>query len=97
MGEIATRLSDLAIVTSDNPRSEDPLDIIEQVVAGAHANHVAEPDRATAIARAVREAGPRDVVLVAGKGHERTQEVAGRRLPFDDVHVARAVLETAHV
>ncbi|MCA3130911.1 MAG: UDP-N-acetylmuramoyl-L-alanyl-D-glutamate--2,6-diaminopimelate ligase [Rhodocyclaceae bacterium] len=97
MGEIATRLSDLAIVTSDNPRSEDPHAIIEQVAAGAHANHVAEPDRAAAIARAVREAGPRDVVLVAGKGHERTQEVAGRRLPFDDVHVARTVLETAHV
>jgi UDP-N-acetylmuramoyl-L-alanyl-D-glutamate--2,6-diaminopimelate ligase len=97
MGEIATRLADLAIVTSDNPRSEDPEVIIGQVVAGAGANHAVEPDRAVAIARAVREAGPRDVVLVAGKGHERTQEIAGVRHPFDDVAVARAVLEVAHV
>ncbi len=97
MGEVATRFSDLAFVTSDNPRSEDPRAIIEQVVAGAHANHVVEPDRAAAIARAVREAGVRDVVLVAGKGHERTQEVAGLRLPFDDVHVARTALEAVRV
>ena len=97
MGEIATRLADLAIVTSDNPRSEDPRAIIGEVIAGAHANHAVEPDRAAAIARAVREAGPRDVVLVAGKGHERTQEIAGARHPFDDVAVARAALEVAGV
>ncbi len=97
MGEIATRLADFAIVTSDNPRSEDPLAIIEQVVAGARANHAVEPDRAAAIARAVREAGPRDVVLVAGKGHERTQEIAGVRHPFDDVAVSRAALEADRV
>ena len=87
MGAAAARLADLAVVTSDNPRSEDPDAIIEQVVAGVgdRSNVVIEPDRAAAIATALAMAQPGDVVLIAGKGHERGQEVAGRLLPFDDV------------
>ncbi len=93
MGEIATRLADLAVVTSDNPRSEDPRAIIDQVVAGAHANYWTEPDRASAIYRAIREAREQDLVLLAGKGHEAYQEVAGQRLPFSDAEVAAVAME----
>lgn len=93
MGEIATRLSDLAVITSDNPRSEDPRAIIDQVIAGAHANYHAEPDRASAIYRAIREANEEDIVLLAGKGHETYQEIAGRRLPFDDAEVAATAMK----
>ncbi len=94
MGATASRLADLAVVTSDNPRSEDPDAIIEQVVAGVadRSNVVIEPDRAAAIATALAMAQPGDVVLVAGKGHERGQEVAGRLLPFDDVDTVRTAL-----
>jgi UDP-N-acetylmuramoyl-L-alanyl-D-glutamate--2,6-diaminopimelate ligase len=93
MGEIVTRLANQAIVTSDNPRSENPRSIIDAVVAGAHPNYHVEEDRAAAIHRAVREAGREDVVLIAGKGHETYQEIAGRRLPFSDVDVARTALQ----
>ena len=93
MGEIATRLADLAIVTSDNPRGEDPRAIIDQVVAGAHPNYWIEPDRASAIYRAIRAAREQDVVLLAGKGHEAYQEVAGQRLPFSDAEVAAVAME----
>jgi UDP-N-acetylmuramoyl-L-alanyl-D-glutamate--2,6-diaminopimelate ligase len=92
MGEVATRLADQTIVTSDNPRSEPPRAIIDAVIAGAHADYHVEEDRATAIVRAVREAGPEDIVLIAGKGHESYQEIAGVRLPFSDAEVARAAL-----
>jgi UDP-N-acetylmuramoyl-L-alanyl-D-glutamate--2,6-diaminopimelate ligase len=92
MGEIATRLADHAVITSDNPRGEDPQAIIDQIAAGAHPRYHVEPDRARAIANAVREAGPGDLVLIAGKGHERHQEVAGVKLPFSDVEVARRTL-----
>jgi UDP-N-acetylmuramoyl-L-alanyl-D-glutamate--2,6-diaminopimelate ligase len=92
MGEVATRLAHEAIVTSDNPRGEEPLAIIEQIVAGAHPNYHVEPDRALAIDRAVRAGRAGDVVLVAGKGHEAYQEIGGMRLPFSDVEVARAAL-----
>ena len=93
MGEIATRLADLAVVTSDNPRSEDPRAIIDQVVAGAHPNYWTEPDRASAIYRAIRAAREQDLVLLAGKGHEAYQEVAGQRLPFSDAEVAAVAME----
>jgi UDP-N-acetylmuramoyl-L-alanyl-D-glutamate--2,6-diaminopimelate ligase len=87
MGAVATRLADRALATSDNPRSEDPLAIIRQIgVADS------EVDRARAIERAILDAAPRDVVLVAGKGHESYQEIAGKRLPFSDAAVARAAL-----
>jgi UDP-N-acetylmuramoyl-L-alanyl-D-glutamate--2,6-diaminopimelate ligase len=92
MGEVATRLAHEAIVTSDNPRSEEPLAIIEQIVAGAHPNYHVEVDRALAIHRAVRSARGGDVVLIAGKGHEPYQEIRGVRLPFSDAEVARAAL-----
>ncbi|MFO1318550.1 MAG: UDP-N-acetylmuramoyl-L-alanyl-D-glutamate--2,6-diaminopimelate ligase [Burkholderiales bacterium] len=94
MGGIATRLSDVAIVTSDNPRSEDPDAIIAQVVAGADGPVHVEPDRAAAIAKAVALATPDDVILIAGKGHEAYQEIAGQRHPFNDAAVARDLLGT---
>jgi UDP-N-acetylmuramoyl-L-alanyl-D-glutamate--2,6-diaminopimelate ligase len=92
MGEVATRLADRVIVTSDNPRSEDPRAIIEDIVAGAHPNHEPEVDRSTAIFKALQLAGPLDAVLIAGKGHETYQEIGAQRLPFDDVQVAREAL-----
>jgi len=95
MGYIAAHLADLAIVTSDNPRSEDPVTIIDEIVvdAGDARGHLRiEPDRRVAIAEAIATAHPGDVVLIAGKGHERGQEIAGRILPFDDREVARDVL-----
>jgi UDP-N-acetylmuramoyl-L-alanyl-D-glutamate--2,6-diaminopimelate ligase len=95
MGEVATRLADRAWLTSDNPRSEDPLAIIAQVRAGVRSPErlVVEPDRASAIAMAIGDAGPGDVVLIAGKGHEQGQDVGGVVSPFDDRAVARAALE----
>ena len=96
MGAVAARLADRMVVTSDNPRSEDPHAIIEQVAKGVapppSAGLAREADRARAIEAAVRDAAPADVVLIAGKGHEDYQEIAGRRLPFSDAAVARAAL-----
>ena len=110
MGAVAVRLSDVVIVTSDNPRSENPVQIIEQIRRGIDSR--AEPgapprgrtaarsvrclsvvDRAEAIERAVKEAAEGDLVLIAGKGHEKYQVVGDRALPFDDVAVARGALE----
>jgi UDP-N-acetylmuramoyl-L-alanyl-D-glutamate--2,6-diaminopimelate ligase len=92
MGEIATRLADQVIVTSDNPRSEEPEAIIAEIVAGTGGDAEVEPDRRTAIARAVELAGPGDVVVIAGKGHEQGQEFHDRKIPFDDREVAREAL-----
>jgi UDP-N-acetylmuramoyl-L-alanyl-D-glutamate--2,6-diaminopimelate ligase len=95
MGYIAAHLADVAVVTSDNPRSEDPDTIIDEIVvdAGDARGHLRiQPDRRAAIAEAVALAEPGDVVLIAGKGHERGQEIAGRILPFDDRDVAHDVL-----
>jgi UDP-N-acetylmuramoyl-L-alanyl-D-glutamate--2,6-diaminopimelate ligase len=93
MGEIARRLADDVIVTSDNPRSEDPEAIIAEILAGSGHDVVHDPDREAAIAHALREAQPGDVVVIAGKGHEQGQEFAdGHKIPFDDVAVARAIL-----
>ena len=92
MGEVATRLADKVIVTSDNPRGEDPRAIIAQILPGAPGALV-EADRAQAITFAVRDAGAADVVLVAGKGHEDYQEIAGKKLPFSDHKVATIALE----
>jgi UDP-N-acetylmuramoyl-L-alanyl-D-glutamate--2,6-diaminopimelate ligase len=91
MGRIAHELADRAILTSDNPRSEDPLAIVEEVLAGAPGLEV-EPDRARAIELAIEGAEAGDVVLIAGKGHEQGQEIAGVLHPFDDREVARQVL-----
>jgi UDP-N-acetylmuramoyl-L-alanyl-D-glutamate--2,6-diaminopimelate ligase len=95
MGEIATRLADRTVVTSDNPRSEDPLAIIREIIAGAHPSYHVEADRAEAILDALSHAGPSDIVLIAGKGHETYQEIQGRRLPFDDVQVVQEVIARA--
>jgi UDP-N-acetylmuramoyl-L-alanyl-D-glutamate--2,6-diaminopimelate ligase len=97
MGEVATRLADLAVLTSDNPRSEDPGAIIEAVRKGVRRPEVlvVEPDRRAAIALALDGAGPGDVVVVAGKGHETTQVTGTSVEPFDDRAVVRAELERA--
>jgi UDP-N-acetylmuramoyl-L-alanyl-D-glutamate--2,6-diaminopimelate ligase len=107
MGAVAARLSDVVVVTSDNPRSENPTQIIDEIKRGIvlPADRVgpkgggprppvclAIPDRKEAIERAVKEARPGDLVLVAGKGHEKYQEIGDRTLPFDDVEVSRAAL-----
>jgi UDP-N-acetylmuramoyl-L-alanyl-D-glutamate--2,6-diaminopimelate ligase len=89
----AAALADLAVLTSDNPRSEDPLSILAEMAAGAPGARQ-EPDRRAAIALAVRSARPGDAVVVAGKGHETGQEVAGVVLPFDDRNVLREVLSS---
>ncbi|HEY4412022.1 MAG TPA: UDP-N-acetylmuramoyl-L-alanyl-D-glutamate--2,6-diaminopimelate ligase [Gaiellaceae bacterium] len=95
MGRIASELADVAIVTSDNPRSEDPLAIIDAIVAGAAGDVEVEPDRAAAIARAVELAREGDVVVIAGKGAEQGQEFADRTIPFDDRDAARHALQGA--
>jgi UDP-N-acetylmuramoyl-L-alanyl-D-glutamate--2,6-diaminopimelate ligase len=93
MGEIARRLADRVIVTSDNPRSEDPEAIIAEILDGSGHDVIHDPDRHAAIAQALAGAGPGDVVVIAGKGHEQGQEFAGgRKIPFDDVTVAREIL-----
>jgi UDP-N-acetylmuramoyl-L-alanyl-D-glutamate--2,6-diaminopimelate ligase len=100
MGEACARLADVAILTSDNPRSEDPLRILAEMMAGAltvpeadRAHVIIEPDRAAAIRLAITGAAKGDVVLIAGKGHERGQYVAGQVIPFDDREVAAEVLK----
>lgn len=106
MGRAAAALSDFTIVTSDNPRREDPAAIVRDIEGGfrggngAHAgghSHEVVLDRREAIARAVTLAGPRDIVLIAGKGHEDYQEFADRTVPFDDVLVARQAVEARPV
>jgi UDP-N-acetylmuramoyl-L-alanyl-D-glutamate--2,6-diaminopimelate ligase len=93
MGAVVRELSDVAIVTSDNPRSEDPEAIVAAVLEGAGPGAEAEVDRRAAIERAIGMAEPGDIVLIAGKGHEQGQEFeGGRTVPFDDVTVAREAL-----
>jgi UDP-N-acetylmuramoyl-L-alanyl-D-glutamate--2,6-diaminopimelate ligase len=101
MGRISATLADMTLVTSDNPRSEDPAAIVAEILAGIAADGIAADgaaveaivDRRAAIARALSLARAGDVVVIAGKGHEQGQEFAGgRKLPFDDAQVARAEL-----
>jgi len=92
MGRIASEVADVAIVTSDNPRSEDPRAIIDEIVSGAEGELELVPDRREAIARAVEMAAAGDVVLIAGKGHEQGQQFLDRTVPFDDREVAREAL-----
>jgi UDP-N-acetylmuramoyl-L-alanyl-D-glutamate--2,6-diaminopimelate ligase len=96
MGEIAARLADRVIVTSDNPRSEDPEAIVQEILVGAGNGVEHNVDRRSAIATAIAGAHPGDVVVIAGKGHEQGQEFeGGRKIPFDDVTVAREALSGA--
>jgi UDP-N-acetylmuramoyl-L-alanyl-D-glutamate--2,6-diaminopimelate ligase len=92
MGEAASRLADRVVLTSDNPRGEDPDAILREIEAGMNVEHDVEPDRARAIEAAIARAGAADVLLLAGKGHEATQEIAGVRTPFSDAEVARNAL-----
>jgi UDP-N-acetylmuramoyl-L-alanyl-D-glutamate--2,6-diaminopimelate ligase len=93
MGEIAARLGDRVIVTSDNPRSEDPDAIVREILEGAGPSVEHDVDRRSAIATAIAGAQAGDVVVIAGKGHEQGQEFeGGRKIPFDDVTVAREAL-----
>ena len=95
MGAVAQHHADRVVVTSDNPRSEDPAAILHQILQGTIAGNTvrAEPDRAAAIALAIADAAPADVVLIAGKGHEDTQETAGVRQPFSDMAHAQTALQ----
>jgi UDP-N-acetylmuramoyl-L-alanyl-D-glutamate--2,6-diaminopimelate ligase len=96
MGRVAGAESDLVVVTSDNPRSEDPMRIIDEVMAGVRETDVAfmiEKDRHKAIEAAIRSAKPGDIVLLAGKGHEKEQIFADGAVVFDDVEVAASVLD----
>jgi UDP-N-acetylmuramoyl-L-alanyl-D-glutamate--2,6-diaminopimelate ligase len=94
MGRVADQNADYSIITSDNPRKEDPLAIIAEVRKGFRSeNFETVPDRAEAIARAIALAQPRDVILIAGKGHETYQEFADHTIPFDDRQMARRAIE----
>jgi UDP-N-acetylmuramoyl-L-alanyl-D-glutamate--2,6-diaminopimelate ligase len=96
MGRAAGEGSDLVVLTSDNPRSEEPMAIIDEALEGVRetgSNCVVEGDRAEAIAIAIRAARPGDLVLIAGKGHEKVQILKDRTVPFDDVAVAAGVLK----
>src|SRR5579862_4853236 len=95
MGQVAAELSDFVVLTSDNPRSEDPIDIMNDALVGIRRKdtpHIVEPDRAAAIKRAIEEARDGDIVLLAGKGHETYQVLKDRTIAFDDREVAREVL-----
>jgi UDP-N-acetylmuramoyl-L-alanyl-D-glutamate--2,6-diaminopimelate ligase len=98
MGEAAGRGSDFVVLTSDNPRSEDPLAIINDATVGLQrcgVKYTIQPDRKMAIALAIHEAGPGDIVLIAGKGHEKVQVTREGSIPFDDVEVAREILRAS--
>ena len=94
MGRVADQNADYSIITSDNPRKEDPDAIIAEIEKGFRSDHYEKiPDRVKAIARAIELAQPRDIILIAGKGHETSQEFADHTVPFDDIQVARRALE----
>jgi len=94
MAQVVDLNADYALITSDNPRKEDPAAIISEVEKGFRSSHYEKiVDRAEAIARAIALAQPRDIVLIAGKGHETYQEFADRTVPFDDIQVARRALQ----
>ena len=93
MGRAASRHADAIILTSDNPRGEDPEAIIAEIASGIERTHERIVDRREAIARAIGSASASDVVLLAGKGHERSQEIGGRHIPFSDALEARQALE----
>jgi UDP-N-acetylmuramoyl-L-alanyl-D-glutamate--2,6-diaminopimelate ligase len=94
MGAVATRLSDLVIITSDNPRTEEPYDIIREIESGTvRDNYLVEPDRKQALRKAVSMAREGDIVLIAGKGHEHYQEIKGIRYQFSDKDVLEELIK----
>lgn len=93
MGKVASELADKVIVTSDNPRSELPAEIIKAVMSGVKQNAISIENRADAIARAIENAQAGDVILLAGKGHENYQEIAGVKYPFSDIEIAQHFLQ----
>jgi UDP-N-acetylmuramoyl-L-alanyl-D-glutamate--2,6-diaminopimelate ligase len=99
MGAVAANMSDRVVLTSDNPRSEQPLDIIADIevgLANTTTPYVTVPDREEAIMRAIIEADAGDIVVIAGKGHEQYQEIGTQLLPFEDGSVARMALSRRH-
>ena len=96
MGAAAAELSDVVIITSDNPRGEEPGSIIDDILKGAlRANHTVIPDRGEAIRAAVEEAGPGDTVIIAGKGHEEYQDAGAVRTRFSDHETAVEAIRAA--
>ena len=93
MGRIASGFADAVVVTSDNPREEAPEKIIQDIVSGMHGNFAIEEDRAKAISVGILSAKPGDIVLIAGKGHEDYQEIAGKKHYFSDVEQAKDALK----
>jgi UDP-N-acetylmuramoyl-L-alanyl-D-glutamate--2,6-diaminopimelate ligase len=96
MGEVSGKLAELSIITSDNPRDEDPMDIIRDIVTGisrTDGRHVEIPDRKDAIRYAIRNGEKGDIVVLAGKGHEDYQEIKGRKYPMDERVLIREILE----
>ena len=93
MGAIAQHLADHVILTSDNPRHEDPQAIIDDILSGMKKMPKVVPDRQQAIFQVIQEATAKDVILIAGKGHERVQILSTGSLPFDDVAIAKAALQ----
>ncbi|WP_131111900.1 UDP-N-acetylmuramoyl-L-alanyl-D-glutamate--2,6-diaminopimelate ligase [Sulfuricystis thermophila] len=96
MGAIAEAAADQVVVTSDNPRGEAPQAIIDQILAGMRSKPIVEPDRARAVEATIAAAAPNDVILLAGKGHEPYQEIAGVRIPYSDVETAKSALARRH-
>ncbi|MEK7267610.1 MAG: cyanophycin synthetase, partial [Nitrospirota bacterium] len=93
MAAIATKLSDYVVITSDNPRSEEPMEIIKAIEKGAlRMNYTIEPDREKAIQKAVETAEEGDILLIAGKGHEDYQEIKGARHKFSDMEIAEKAI-----
>lgn len=93
MGKVASEIADTVVVTSDNPRDEDPYKIIQDILSAMQGNYAVEEDRAKAISIGIRSAKPQDIVLIAGKGHEDYQEIAGKKQHFSDVEQAQNVLK----
>lgn len=93
MGKVASKLADVVIVTSDNPRDEAPDAIVEDILKGMHGNYMVEQDRAKAILVSILSAKPNDIVLIAGKGHEEYQEIKGNKHYFSDIEQAKDVLK----
>lgn len=93
MGKVASEIADAVVVTSDNPRDEDPYKIIQDIVGAMQGNYAVEEDRAKAISIGIRSAKPHDIVLIAGKGHEDYQEIAGKKQHFSDIEQAQSVLK----